>query len=64
VAFMSKTLARVRELAERTRITIFDHSAVYVIFREAILERKQVTCRYQGYYRELCPVVIGHARGQ
>jgi hypothetical protein len=36
----------------------------YLLFREAILGEKQVTCRYQGLYRELCPVIIGHMRGQ
>lgn len=23
-----------------------------------------MTCSYQGYYRELCPVIIGHTRGR
>jgi hypothetical protein len=23
-----------------------------------------VTCLYKGYYRELCPIIIGHTRGQ
>jgi hypothetical protein len=39
-------------------------SATYVLFREAILHEKQVTCSYQGYHRELCPVVIGYKRGE
>jgi hypothetical protein len=39
-------------------------SATYDLFREAILEEKQVTCFYQGYYRELCPLIIGHRRGE
>ena len=38
-------------------------SAIYEVFREAILNQKQVTCTYQGYYRELCPLIIGHKRG-
>jgi hypothetical protein len=38
-------------------------SANYELFREAILHEKQVTCFYQGYYRELCPLIIGHRRG-
>lgn len=52
-------MARVFELTELNA-----PSAVYLLFREAILERKQVTCSYQGSYRELCPVIIGHTRGQ
>jgi hypothetical protein len=27
-------------------------------------ERKQVLCSYDGYRRELCPVVLGHTKGQ
>jgi hypothetical protein len=39
-------------------------SATYQLFREAILGEKQVTCTYQGHYRELCPLIIGHKRGE
>ena len=39
-------------------------SATYRLFREAILNEKQVTCTYQGYYRELCPLIIGYKKGQ
>jgi len=35
-------------------------SAVYDVFRKAILERKQVTCTYQGLPREVCPHTLGH----
>lgn len=38
-------------------------SANYALFREAILQEKQITCLDQGYYRELCPLIIGHTRG-
>lgn len=38
-------------------------SETYQLFRSAILNEKQVTCFYQGYYRELCPFIIGHKRG-
>ena len=34
----------------------------YMMFREAILERKQVTCSYNGLHRELCPHVIGDGK--
>lgn len=36
----------------------------YELFRQAILEEKQVTCVYKGHYRELCPVIIGHSDGR
>jgi hypothetical protein len=39
-------------------------SKTYKLFREAILRERQVTCVYQGYYRELCPLIIGHTRGK
>ncbi len=35
----------------------------YELFRQAILNEKQVVCTYQGSYRELCPLIIGHTRG-
>jgi hypothetical protein len=34
-------------------------SATYQLFREAILSAKQITCDYQGYHRELCPIILG-----
>lgn len=37
-------------------------SETYELFREAILNEKQVTCSYQGYHRELCPLIIGYKR--
>jgi hypothetical protein len=36
----------------------------YQLFRKAILGRKQITCIYQGFYRELCPHVLGYKRGE
>jgi hypothetical protein len=34
-------------------------SAIYALFRNAILREQQVTCTYDGRYRELCPHIIG-----
>jgi hypothetical protein len=39
-------------------------SSTYNLFRRAILEEKQVTCMYDGAYRELCPHIIGYTRGE
>lgn len=36
----------------------------YQLFRTAILELKQVTCIYQGCYRELCPHILGYKQGR
>ena len=37
-------------------------SAIYLLFRNAILAGQQVTCRYDGRRRELCPHIIGSNR--
>src|SRR5439155_3366973 len=39
------------------------HSATFTLFHEAILKRQQVTCRYKGQYREVCPYILGHKDG-
>jgi hypothetical protein len=38
-------------------------SSTYALFAKAIAERKQVLCRYDGYARELCPIILGHSAG-
>jgi Arc/MetJ-type ribon-helix-helix transcriptional regulator len=39
-------------------------SATYKLFAKAMAERKQILCTYQGYPRELCPVILGHTNGE
>ncbi|MFK4507426.1 hypothetical protein LPJ38_25370 [Bradyrhizobium daqingense] len=40
-------------------------SPTYALFRNAILGERQVTCVYEGRYRELCPHIIGtNKRGE
>jgi hypothetical protein len=39
-------------------------SSAYKLFEQAITGRKQVLCTYDGYFRELCPVILGHTNGQ
>jgi hypothetical protein len=39
-------------------------SSTYVLFAQAMAERKQIHCQYDGYRRELCPIVLGHSNGQ
>lgn len=34
----------------------------YALLRQAVLERKQVTCIYQGLHREICPHCIGQGK--
>ena len=39
-------------------------STAYKLFRQAILDEKQVTCVYGGHRRELCPHILGHTDGE
>jgi hypothetical protein len=39
-------------------------SATYQLFEEAMRRRKQILCLYDGHPRELCPVILGHTKGQ
>jgi hypothetical protein len=39
-------------------------SATYQVFRQAILNKQQVTCMYNGLYREICPHTLGHTSGR
>lgn len=39
-------------------------SSTYELFAEAMLSGKQVLCSYDGYPRELCPIILGHAKGE
>jgi uncharacterized protein len=39
------------------------HSSAFRLFHQAILNRQQVTCVYQGLEREICPHILGHRDG-
>ena len=39
-------------------------SSIYDLFAQAMLERKQIVCTYNGYRRELCPIILGHSQRQ
>ena len=39
-------------------------SPTYNLFERAMRQRKQILCVYDGYPRELCPILLGHSRGQ
>ena len=36
----------------------------YILFAQAIIGRKQVVCDFDGHHRELCPIILGHSKGQ
>jgi hypothetical protein len=37
------------------------NSPAYALFEQAMRERKQIVCRYQGLPREICPIILGWA---
>lgn len=37
---------------------------VYDLFAQAITRRQQIVCTYDGHRRELCPVILGHSKGE
>lgn len=39
-------------------------SATYRLIRKAICAEQQITCRYKGHYRELCPHILGLTDGK
>jgi hypothetical protein len=39
-------------------------SQTYQLFGQAMAGRKQILCLYDGYPRELCPIILGHSQGQ
>ena len=39
-------------------------SQTYRLFARAMAERKQILCVYDGYPRELCPIILGYNKGQ
>lgn len=39
-------------------------SETYRLFEQAMDQGKQIVCVYEGYYRQLCPIILGHTRGE
>jgi hypothetical protein len=39
-------------------------SSNYRLFEQAMRMRKQIVCMYDGYRRELCPIILGHSQGE
>ncbi|WP_309085732.1 hypothetical protein [Chelativorans sp.] len=38
-------------------------SATYRLFEAAMRGRKQILCTYDGYPREICPIILGYKDG-
>ena len=39
-------------------------SANYELFAQAMREKKQVLCNYHNRARALCPIILGHTKGE
>ena len=39
-------------------------SPTYDLFEQAMAGRKQILCTYDGYPREVCPIILGHTNGR
>jgi hypothetical protein len=39
-------------------------SSIYTLFEQAMRTRKQIICMYDDCAREVCPVILGHSKGQ
>jgi len=40
------------------------YSPVFKLFHQAVLNRQQITCWYNGLYREVCPYILGYNDGK
>lgn len=38
-------------------------SETYLLFEQAMRERKPVICMYDGHPRAVCPIILGHSDG-
>ena len=57
--------AAIIELQRQHNVTGKNASTpVYDLFYRAMRDRKQIFCVYDGYPRELCPVILGHSEGE
>jgi uncharacterized protein YutE (UPF0331/DUF86 family) len=39
-------------------------SPTYRLFEQAMTDGKQIVCMYDGYRREICPIILGHSQGE
>jgi hypothetical protein len=39
-------------------------SEIYRLFEQAMAERKQIVCTYNGRRRVVCPIILGHSQGK
>jgi uncharacterized protein YutE (UPF0331/DUF86 family) len=41
-----------------------ESSQNYRLFEQAMVERQQILCMYDGHRRELCAIILGHSQGE
>lgn len=39
-------------------------SETYRLFEQAMVERRQIVCMYNGRRRVVCPIILGHSQGE
>jgi uncharacterized protein YutE (UPF0331/DUF86 family) len=64
---LAERLPRYTELLHRWLASLLARSGpseAYRLFERAMAERKQIVCVYDGYRRELCPIILGHSQGE
>lgn len=59
---LNRWLGAIRDLIETIEKPVA--SATYRLFAQAMAERRQILCEYDGYRRELCPIILGRSRGE
>jgi uncharacterized protein YutE (UPF0331/DUF86 family) len=61
-AALHRWLAAVRQRIDEVEEPVA--SATYRSFEQAMTEGQQILCEYDGYRRELCPIILGHSGGE
>src|SRR6201984_2588081 len=56
--------ARAGDSSSATTTRTHVPSSAYKRFEEAMTNKKQILCTYNGRPRELCPIILGHSQGQ
>ena len=61
-ALLRRWLDALRQRAAEDENITLRTSGTYRLFEQAMAERKQILCMYDGYRRELCPIILGHSQ--
>ena len=61
-ALLHRWLDALRQRAAKTEEPGLSQN--YRLFEQAMAERTQILCMYDGFRRELCPIILGHSEGE